>query len=181
MMARARLSSSACSHCGATFANRWGLRAHLLQHGVVAAAEWQASAEPKPRVVAIPFELSGRRRAGLAQEPPPPNRLAEHHRRRRSLAKRLALAAALLLVVLAATSSALAWWTASASSSAKITTGTWGNWLHFCPGASQATHYSSCGVAQQLPIASLDKQGNLSLTSATPCRAPRRAGPTSSG
>ena len=35
-------------------------------------------------------------------------------------------------------------------------------YLTFCPGASQATHYSSCGTAKQVVIASLDKQGNLS-------------------
>ena len=152
----------ACSHCDSVFENRWGLRAHLLQHGVVAATEYRPSADSKPRVTAIPFELSGRRRAGLTHETTPSREVADRRPRRRTLAKRLALVAAALLVIFLGVSSALAWWTTSASSSARITTGTWGNYLTFCPGASQATHYSSCGTAKQVVIASLDKQGNLS-------------------
>ncbi len=60
-------------------------------------------------------------------------------------------------------SPASARWTTSASVSAKISTGAWGNWLSFCPGSSQATHYSASGCPQQASIATLDKQGNLSL------------------
>ncbi len=153
----------ACSHCGATFTNRWGLRAHLLEHDIVAPSEWQSGTDPRPRVAAIPYELASRRRAGLANEPPAPNEVAKRRPRRSPLGRRLAVAAAIVLAVLVATPLALAWWTASASVSAnKISTGTWGNWLTFTPGTSQATHYSSCGSSQQVTIASLDKQGNLS-------------------
>ncbi len=35
--------------------------------------------------------------------------------------------------------------------------------LSFAPGSSQATHYSTTGCPQQAPIATSDKQGNLSL------------------
>ncbi len=153
-----------CSHCGETFANRWRLRAHLLEHGIVVPAEWQPSADAKPRVAAIPSELSGQRRAGLAQTatPPPPSRLAGHRRHRRLLVKRFAMVTAALLVVVFAASSAWALFSSTASSSAKVTTGTWGNWLAFTPGSSQATHYSASGCPQSVTIASLDKRGKLS-------------------
>ena len=53
-----------CTRCGATFADRFRLRAHLLEHGGVAPVQWQPPIERKPRVVAIPAELSARPRAG---------------------------------------------------------------------------------------------------------------------
>ena len=51
-----------CTRCGATFADRFRLRAHVLQHGGHAPVQWQPSIERKPRVVAIPAELSARPR-----------------------------------------------------------------------------------------------------------------------
>ena len=47
-----------CTRCGATFADRWRLRAHLLEHG--GSAQWQPSIDRKPRVVPVPPELSAR-------------------------------------------------------------------------------------------------------------------------
>ena len=155
--------SFACSHCGAAFATRWGLRAHALQHGVVAATEWQAPAHPKPRVATIPPELSSRRGSGLAQTRTAPRRVAPRRPRRRLLRRRLVLAAAALIAVVLVASPAFGWFTASAKTTAKLATGTWGNYLTFTPGASQATHYSASGCPQSVTIASLDKQRNLSL------------------
>jgi hypothetical protein len=53
-----------CTQCGATFADRFRLRAHLLQHDGLAPAQWQPSIERKPRVVAVPAELSARPHVG---------------------------------------------------------------------------------------------------------------------
>ncbi len=153
----------ACSHCGASFSNRWRLRAHAVQHGVVASAEWQPLAGPKPRVAAVPIELSARRQAGVADEASPSNEAWEGRSGRRLTAKRLVLAAAALVVVFIAAATALAYFTTAASNSATIRTGTWGSYLTFYPGTSQATHYSSCGSPQSVLIATADKQGNLSL------------------
>ncbi len=153
----------ACSHCAAVFSNRWGLRAHLLEHGLVASPEWERSASSKARVKAVPYELSGRRRADLPFETAPANAVTARRHGRRSVPKRLALVAAALLVVFAGATTALAWWTTSTSASAKITTGTWGPYLTFCPGTSQATHYPPCGDPQSALIATTDKQGDLSL------------------
>ncbi len=50
-----------CSHCGATFASRWGLRAHALEHGAVAAPEWEPPAGRVAPVTVVPSELSAHR------------------------------------------------------------------------------------------------------------------------
>ena len=153
----------ACSHCEAAFSNRWGLRAHLLEHGVVVPMEWGRSPGVKRRVVAIPSELSRRHRAVCPDETPPAVALAGSRPVRKSVVKRFALAAAALLIILILTSPAAAWWTTSASISAKATAGTWGNYLSFARGTSQATHFSASGCPRSALIASLDKQGNLAL------------------
>jgi hypothetical protein len=51
-----------CTRCGATFADRWRLRAHLADHGVALPTDWQSPISRKPRVVAVPLELSARAR-----------------------------------------------------------------------------------------------------------------------
>jgi hypothetical protein len=53
-----------CTRCGATFADRWRLRAHLADHGVALPRDWQSPVRLKPRVVAVPLELSARHVAG---------------------------------------------------------------------------------------------------------------------
>ena len=153
-----------CSHCGAGFANRWRLRAHLLEHGVVVSSEWQGREQPRPRLPIVPPELSSRRVPGPTVARASGTRgVAAPRRKRSSRRVHALLVAAAIVITLLATSSALAWWTTSAAPiQGTISSGTWGAYLTFTPGASQATHYSSCGTAQQLPIASLDKQGNLS-------------------
>ena len=59
-----------CTRCGATFADRWRLRAHLLEHG--GSAQWQPSIERKPRVVPVPPELSARPTPETAAAPERP-------------------------------------------------------------------------------------------------------------
>jgi PKD repeat protein len=156
-----------CSHCGATFPNRWGLRAHLLDHGVRLTTEWGAPTEPKVRVASIPAELSARHAELSARHPDAGgsaslNGVALGRRRRRWVNKRSVLVAAALFVSFLSVSTALARFSGAASLDAKVTTGTWGNYLSFAPGSSQATHYSASGCPQSVTIASLDKQGNLS-------------------
>jgi hypothetical protein len=51
-----------CTHCGASFADRWRLRAHLAEHDVV--VPWQPPLSSKSRVVRVPVELSARPHAG---------------------------------------------------------------------------------------------------------------------
>jgi hypothetical protein len=53
-----------CTRCGATFADRWRLRAHLADHGVALPRDWQSPVRLKPRVVAVPLELSARHGPG---------------------------------------------------------------------------------------------------------------------
>ena len=152
----------ACSHCAAVFANRWRLKTHLLGHGVAMTPEYRPPAGSKRRVTMVPVEFSARRHAGPARETVPPDRLAGRRSHRRPLGKSLALVAAALLVAFLGVSTASAWWETSTSLSGTITTGTWGNYLTFTAGSSQATHYSASGCPQSVTIATLDKQGNLS-------------------
>ena len=129
----------------------------------MAVTEWELQTDAKPRVKAVPYELSSRNRARAEGEAPSQNENIGRRSGRTVVARRLVLAAAALLVLLIAISPATAWWTTTASVSAAVSTGTWGPYLTFCPGTSQATHYSSCGSPQSAPIATTDKQGNLSL------------------
>jgi hypothetical protein len=54
--------SFGCARCGARFADRWRLRAHLAEHDVV--VPWQLPVGPKSRVAKVPVELSARPHAG---------------------------------------------------------------------------------------------------------------------
>ncbi len=54
-----------CTRCGASFPDRWRLKAHLAEHGVALPRDWQSPLGSKPRVVAVPPELSARHRAGV--------------------------------------------------------------------------------------------------------------------
>jgi hypothetical protein len=49
-----------CSRCGAVFSNDSELRAHRVEHGIVNTPEQRSAAGGKPRVTAIPPELSAR-------------------------------------------------------------------------------------------------------------------------
>jgi hypothetical protein len=51
-----------CTRCGASFADRWRLRAHLAEHDVL--VRWQPPLNPKSRVAKVPIELSARPHAG---------------------------------------------------------------------------------------------------------------------
>ena len=156
----------ACSHCADSFASRWGLRAHLLHHGIVAAAEHGTAQTVKARVVSIPPELSGRRAAATRTTATPKAAARERPRSgRRRQTRRIAVAAAALLAIFVITAPALAWWTTSATtaSPARISTGTWGSWLSFSPGCSQAVLFSSSGCSRSAPIAAVNKHGDLAL------------------
>ena len=77
--------------------------------------------------------------------------------------KTVALVVAAAILVLLSGASALAWFSASTAGSARISTGTWGSYLNFNPGSSQAVHRSASGCARLTPVATLDDQGDLSL------------------
>lgn len=183
----------ACSRCGAGFPSSDELRIHTVAHRdiVVEASPphggHQSRATPVTPVppehseAKHPLAAPGSHPGDISRKAPELEpvgagsrdvlhprplgapRVARPARRARVMPRTVALVVAAAILVLLSGASALAWFSASTAGSARISTGTWGSYLNFNPGSSQAVHWSASGCARLTPVATLDDQGDLTL------------------